>query len=122
RLRVHAELLGNVAEIDTALDQCLNRHEVLQSQHLSLLPMGIGEGTLSLGVGGLPISVFSGLLPSALTRAALWPPGSGARRLHRTLQPDVPRRGARRLSLRFARAGARDHRGLARDLQHRAAP
>jgi putative transposase len=38
--------------------------------------------------------------------------------LHRTLQPDVPRRGARRLSLRFARAGARDHRGLACDLQH----
>src|SRR5215468_9055287 len=32
-----------------------------------LLPMGIGEGTLSLGVGGLPISVFSGLLPSVLT-------------------------------------------------------
>src|SRR5262249_4950311 len=61
---------GNVAEIDTALHQCLNRHEVLQSQHLSLLPMGIGEGTLSLRVGGLPISAFCRLLPSALTGVA----------------------------------------------------
>jgi hypothetical protein len=34
---------------------------------LSLLPMAIGEGTFSLVVGGLPISVFSRLLPSALT-------------------------------------------------------
>jgi len=34
--------------------------------------MGIGEGTLSLGLGGLPISVFSGLLPSALTDDAAW--------------------------------------------------
>ena len=31
--------------------------------------MGIGEGTLSLGVGALPISVFPGLLPSVLTLA-----------------------------------------------------
>jgi hypothetical protein len=29
--------------------------------------MAIGEGTFSLVVGGLPISVFSRLLPSALT-------------------------------------------------------
>jgi hypothetical protein len=35
---------------------------------VSLLPMAIGEGTFSLVVGGLPISVFSRLLPSALTR------------------------------------------------------
>jgi hypothetical protein len=34
---------------------------------LSLLPMAIGEGTFSLVVGGLPISVFSRLLPSVLT-------------------------------------------------------
>jgi hypothetical protein len=38
---------------------------------LSLLPMAIGEGTFSLGVGGLPISVFSRLLPSALTHQAM---------------------------------------------------
>jgi hypothetical protein len=31
--------------------------------------MAIGEGTFSLVVGGLPISVFSRLLPSALTPA-----------------------------------------------------
>src|SRR5215470_5762182 len=35
--------------------------------------MGIGEGTLSLGVGGLPISVFPGLLPPVLTRAVSEP-------------------------------------------------
>jgi len=34
---------------------------------VSLLPMAIGEGTFSLVVGGLPLSVFSRLLPSALT-------------------------------------------------------
>lgn len=33
RLPMHPQLLRDVAEIDTALDQCLNRHEVLQSQH-----------------------------------------------------------------------------------------
>jgi hypothetical protein len=38
---------------------------------LSLLPMAIGEGTFSLVVGGLPISVFSRLLPSVLI-----PPGA----------------------------------------------
>jgi hypothetical protein len=64
---VHPELLRDVAEIDTTFDQCLNRHEVLQTQHLSLLPIGVGEGTLLLVVGGLPISAFLELLPSALT-------------------------------------------------------
>jgi hypothetical protein len=34
---------------------------------LSLLPIGVGGGTFSLVVGGLPISVFSRLLPSVLT-------------------------------------------------------
>jgi hypothetical protein len=33
RPRVHAHLLGDVAEVDTPFHQCLNRHEVLQSQH-----------------------------------------------------------------------------------------
>ena len=49
-----------------------------------LLPMVIGEGTFLLVVGGLPISVFSRLLPSVLTHSSLrqipprglWPPGS----------------------------------------------
>ena len=60
------QLLGDVAQIDTSLDQCLNRHEVLRRQHVPLLPDGpIGGGTFSLVVGGLPISVPTGLLPSA---------------------------------------------------------
>ena len=66
--RVHAQLRRDVASVDTAFDQCLNRHEVLQSQHAVPPPdVAIGEGTFSLVVGGLPISVFSRLLPSALT-------------------------------------------------------
>jgi len=32
--------------------------------------MAIGEGTFSLGVGGLPMSGFSRLLPSVLTASA----------------------------------------------------
>ena len=43
-------------------------------------------------------------------------------RLHRAIQSELPRRGPRRVSLRLSRAGARDHRRVARDLQHRAAP
>jgi hypothetical protein len=64
---MHSEVLRDVTEVDTPLHQCLNRHEVLQSQHPSLLPMAIGEGIFSLGVGGLPMSGFSRLLSSALT-------------------------------------------------------
>jgi hypothetical protein len=68
RPRVHAELLRDVTEVDAAFDQCLNRHEVLQSQHAVPPPdVAIGEGTFSLVFGGLPISAFSRLLPSALT-------------------------------------------------------
>jgi hypothetical protein len=62
------QLPGDVTEIDAALDQCLNHHEVLRRQHVPLLPDDpIGRGTFSLVVGGLPISVFSGLLSQALT-------------------------------------------------------
>jgi hypothetical protein len=80
RLPVHPELLRDVAEIDTAFDQCLNRHEVLQSQHPSLLPIGLGEGTFLLAVGGLPISAFLGLLPSALTTL----PTTGTQKVQKT--------------------------------------
>ena len=95
RARVDPELPGDVTEIDTSLDQCLNHHEVLGRQHVPLLPDGpIGGGTFSLVVGGLPISVFSGLLSQALTgstppvparspstssRSAAWRPSSAPR-------------------------------------------
>src|SRR5262245_5904583 len=81
RPRVHAQLLRDVAQVDTAFDHCLKRHEVLQSQHAVPPPdVAIGEGTFSLVVGGLPISAFSRLLPSAPTQAATNTPRSGNRK------------------------------------------
>jgi hypothetical protein len=41
-----------ITEIDTPFHQCLNRHEALQAQHPSLLPIAVGEGTFLLVVGG----------------------------------------------------------------------
>src|SRR5574341_978252 len=47
---------------------------------------------------------------------------AGSERLHRAVQSVVSRKGPGRVPLRLPGAGARDHRRVARDLQHRAAP
>jgi hypothetical protein len=74
---------------------------------LSLLPMAIGEGTFSLVVGGLPISVFSGLLPSVLTAAG----GRGGEIL------DAGRIEALTHTRRQLDAARLEHAGLVGDLE-----
>jgi hypothetical protein len=64
---VPPERPGDVTAIDTSLDQCWNRHEVLRSQHVPLLADGpIGGGTFSLVVGG---TSYFGVLRTSITGA-----------------------------------------------------
>ena len=43
RLRMHPELPRDIADVDTALHQCLNHHEVLLPEHPVLPPFGDGK-------------------------------------------------------------------------------
>ena len=67
--------------------------------------------------------VLTPVVRGARDRAPLHPAGQArSERLHRALQPHLPRGSARRLPLHLARRGAGRDDHLARDLQHEAAP
>src|ERR1051325_11743606 len=62
------------------------------------------------------------MVRGAADRASIYPAWQArSERLHRTLQPNVSQRGARRLCVRLDRAGSRSDRELATRIQRRAA-